>query len=88
MEEGADLGAYHLTAAYHMIHLVYFDHLHHNDDTHLDGDVEKSGVPVPLAAHNKPPREVLRCAARLYRAPLCAAADGGKQGIADQRLEI
>ena len=39
MEEGANMGGYHLTTADNMIRLVYGDHLPPNNGTHLDGCV-------------------------------------------------
>ena len=44
MEEGSELGGYHLNTADHMIFSVYSEHLHRNDVTHLDGDVSNDVV--------------------------------------------
>ena len=39
IEEGTDLGGYHLTAVDRMILSLYGDHVHRNNGTHLDGGV-------------------------------------------------
>ena len=43
---------------------------------------------VLLARHHKPSNEVVQCANRSGREPLCGAVDGATAGYMDHRLEI